>query len=205
MTTASTNLESDALYQQALATFRALLEEVRATNDPEPTAMTLATFADGHPDARIVLLKGVDERGFRFFTNYESAKGVQLAAFPQAALCFHWKTLRGGVQVRVEGSVEKLDAAESDAYFATRARGSQIGAWASSQSRTLPDRAEFETRIAEIERRFDGVAVPRPPHWGGFVVVPERIEFWYGADFRLHERQCYERGERGWSRRMLYP
>ena len=168
--------------------------------------MTLASVEGTRVSARIVLFKGVDTRGFRFFTNYRSSKGEQLAAHPQAALCFHWKTLRNGVQVRVEGRVATLDAAESDAYFATRPRGSQIGAWASAQSQTLADRAEFEARIDEFERRFDGLPVPRPPHWGGFVLAPERIEFWYGADFRLHERQCYERAADGtWSCRMLYP
>ena len=167
--------------------------------------MTLATSRDGRVSARIVLLKGVDERGFRFFTNYESAKSRELAEHPQAALCFHWKHLPGAVQVRVEGRVEKLGAAESDAYFATRARGSQIGAWASLQSQPLADRAEFEARIAEIERRFAGTEVPRPPHWGGFVVVPDRIEFWYGADFRLHERVLYALAGNLWTRQLLYP
>jgi len=196
----------DALYQEALATFDALLAQARDAGDPEPPAMSLASVEGARVSARIVLLKGVDARGFRFFTNYRSSKGEQLAAHPQAALCFHWKTLRNGVQVRVEGRVATLEAAESDAYFATRPRGSQIGAWASAQSQTLADRAEFEAHIDEFERRFDGVPVPRPPHWGGFVLAPDRIEFWYGADFRLHERQSYERAADGaWSRRMLYP
>lgn len=203
---APANHGTDPLYQEALAAFGDLLQQARAAGDPEPTAMTLATAVGDRVSARIVLLKGHDERGFRFYTNYESAKGEQLLAHPRAALCFHWKTLRNGVQVRVEGRVERLPAADSDAYFATRPRGSQVGAWASSQSRTLADRAEFEARIAEVERRFDGVAVPRPPHWGGYLVVPERIELWFGADFRLHERQCYERGTDGrWTRRMLFP
>lgn len=153
----------------------------------------------------MVLLKGVDEHGFRFFTNYDSAKGTQLAAHPQAALCFHWKTVREGVQVRVEGRVERLSAQESDAYFATRARGSQIGAWASLQSQPLAGPAEFEARIAEIEQRYANAPVPRPPHWGGFVVVPDRIEFWYGAAFRLHERQLYRCEGAVWRREMLYP
>jgi pyridoxamine 5'-phosphate oxidase len=196
----------DPLYQQALATFDDLLAQARDAGDPEPTAMTLATAEGARISARIVLLKGVDASGFRFHTNYLSSKGEQLAAHPQAALCFHWKTLRHGVQVRVEGRVGKLDAAESDAYFATRPRGSQIGAWASAQSQTLADRAEFDARIDAMERRFDGQPVPRPPHWGGFLLAPERIEFWYGADFRLHERQSYERAADGtWSRRMLFP
>jgi pyridoxamine 5'-phosphate oxidase len=196
----------DPLYQEALAAFGDLLRQAQAAGDPEPTAMTLATAVGDRVSARIVLLKGHDERGFRFHTNYESAKGEQLKAHPRAALCFHWKTLRNGVQVRVEGHVERLPADESDAYFATRPRGSQIGAWASSQSRTLADRDEFDARIAEAERRFEGAPVPRPPHWGGYRVVPDRIELWYGADFRLHERQCYERGADGrWTRRMLFP
>lgn len=206
MTTTSAANESDALYQEALATFGELLDAARAAADPEPTAMTLATLGEGgRLSARIVLLKGVDEAGFRFFTNYESSKGVQLAAHPQAALCFHWKTLREGVQVRVEGEVEKLSAAESDAYFATRPRGSQIGAWASRQSQPLADRDEFEARIAQIEHRFAGVAVPRPPHWGGFIVKPRWLEFWYGATYRLHERHVYMCEAGVWRREMLYP
>lgn len=168
--------------------------------------MSLATAVGTRVSARIVLLKGVDARGFRFFTNHESHKGAQLAAQPELALCFHWKTLRDGVQVRVEGRAEQLSAAESDAYFATRPRGSQLGAWASLQSRTLDARATFDQRVDDFERRFDAAPVQRPPHWGGYVVTPALIEFWYGADFRLHERQCYERGADGrWTRRMLYP
>jgi pyridoxamine 5'-phosphate oxidase len=197
--------EPGALYQEALAAFTDLLAQARASGDPEPTAMTLATMADGRVSARIVLLKGVDERGFRFFTNYRSDKGRQLAAQPRVALCFHWKMLRAGVQVRVEGAAARLPAEESDAYFASRARGSQLGAWASLQSEPLAERADFEARLAEVERRFAGTAVPRPPHWGGFVVQPERIEFWYGADFRLHERQLYLREGGSWRREMLYP
>lgn len=200
------NSESNPLYQEALTTFRGLLDEARASSDTEPTAMTLATVADGRVSARIVLLKGVDERGFRFFTNYESAKGAQLAMHPQVALCFHWKALREQVQVRVEGRAEQLPASESDAYFATRARGSQIGAWASRQSQPLADRDEFEGRLAEVEARFAGVPVPRPPHWGGYVVVPDCIEFWYGAGFRLHERWRYECNAAGaWRKGLLYP
>lgn len=200
------NNESNPLYQEALATFRGLLDEARASADPEPTAMTLATVANGRVSARIVLLKHVDERGFQFFTNYESAKGAQLAVHPQVALCFHWKALRQQVQVRVEGRAEQLSAAESDAYFATRARGSQIGAWASRQSQPLADRDEFEARIAEFEARFADAPVPRPPHWGGFLVIPDCIEFWYGAGFRLHERWRYERAACGdWRKGLLYP
>lgn len=195
-----------SLYQEALATFAALLEKARAGGDVEPTAMTLATAdASGRVSARIVLLKGLDERGFRFHTNYESRKGAELAVHPQAALCFHWKRLDDQAQVRVEGEVAKLPAAESDAYFASRPRGSQIGAWASSQSQALPDRATFEARVAEVEQRFEGGPVPRPPHWGGYLLTPDRIEFWQGAKYRLHERVCYVLRDGIWSKGMLFP
>ncbi|MET0231630.1 MAG: pyridoxamine 5'-phosphate oxidase [Rhodanobacteraceae bacterium] len=197
---------SNAVYQEAIETFAGLLDEARASGDTEPTAMTLATAdANGRVSARIVLLKGVDVGGFRFFTNYESLKAVQLATHPQAALCFHWKLLREQIQVRVEGAVSKLPAAESDAYFATRARASRIGAWASMQSQALPDRGTFERRVAEFEQRFEGGDVPRPPHWGGYLVTPDRIEFWYGAKYRLHERVAYVRDGGSWSKGMLYP
>lgn len=196
----------DTNYQQAIQTFRALLDEATAGSDPEPTAMTLATAVDGRVSARIVLLKGVDEHGFRFFTNEHSCKGEQLAQNPQVALCFHWKTLRDVVQVRIEGTAQRLDAAASDAYFQTRARGSQIGAWASLQSQTLPDAQTLEQRFREFEQRFANGPVPRPPHWGGYVVAPNLIEFWYGGAFRIHERVCYERVDDGsWSVRALYP
>ena len=194
-----------ALYQEALDTFRRLLDEATASGDPEPTAMTLASAVGDHVSARVVLLKRVGNDGFRFFTNYESAKGRQLAEHPRAALCFHWKTLREGVQVRVEGQVKRLSASESDAYFASRARGSQIGAWASLQSQPLRDRAEFDARIAMIEQRYADTAVPRPPHWGGFVLVPDAIEFWYGARYRLHERVRYDLAADSWTKQHLYP
>lgn len=206
MNTISPREASAPLYQEALATFSRLLDEARASGDTEPTAMTLATTnGRGRVSARIVLLKGVDAQGFRFFTNYESLKAAQLAAHPEVALCFHWKLLRDQVQVRVEGDVAPLSAAESDAYFAGRPRGSQIGAWASLQSQPLADRATFEARIAEIECRFEGGPVPRPPHWGGYVVRPDRIEFWYGATHRLHERVCYVLDDGVWNKGMLYP
>ncbi len=189
-----------------LQTFRQLLEEAKASGDTEPTAMNLATIdADGRVASRIVLLKGVDERGFRFHTNYDSDKGSQLVAHPQAALCFHWKRVRHGVQVRVEGTARKLQPEESDAYFATRPHGSQIGAWASLQSQTLPDRHAFEERIARYEHEFDGHEVPRPPHWGGFLIEPDTVEFWYGAEFRLHERVRGNRHGQTWTSRLLYP
>jgi pyridoxamine 5'-phosphate oxidase len=189
-----------------LVQFRKWFDDARRAELLEPNAMTLATATpDGKPSGRIVLLKGADERGFRFYTNYESDKGSQLEAHPQVALCFHWKQLREGVQVRVEGVSRKLQAEESDAYFASRARGSQIGAWASLQSQTLPDRDTFEQRVARYEQQFAGREVTRPPHWGGFVVEPDMLEFWYGAEFRLHERVRWDRHGQTWTSRMLYP
>ncbi len=194
------------LYCEALKTFSDLLEEARTAGDPEPTAMTVATVGEGgQPSARTVLLKAVDERGFVFYTNYDSIKGRQLAANPRAALLFLWKTLREQVQAKIEGTVEPVSAAEADAYFASRPRASQIGAWASLQSQTLASRELFEARIAAFQAKFTDVEVPRPPHWSGFRVVPEMIEFWYGASFRLHERQRYERLDGIWVRRMLFP
>ena len=194
------------LSAEILQTFNALLDEAKASADPEPTAMTVATVGKGgRPSARTVLLKGVDARGFVFFTNFTSRKGQQLAANPQAALLFHWKLIREGVQVKIEGSVEPVTAAEADEYFARRPRPSQIGAWASLQSQTLESREVFEARIAEVEKRYEGMDVPRPPHWSGFRVVPELVEFWYGATYRLHERQRFERVEGQWQQRMLFP
>jgi pyridoxamine 5'-phosphate oxidase len=194
------------LYAEALVNFRELLDEARACGDPEPTAMTVATVAaDGKPSARTVLLKAFDERGFVFYTNFHSRKGEELRANPYAALLFHWRLMRNGIQVRIEGPVEEVSLAEADVYFASRPRGSQIGAWASMQSDTLPDVTTFDRRIEETERRFQDRPVPRPPHWSGFRVAPERIEFWYGAEFRLHERWLYELVDSAWTKRMLYP
>lgn len=194
------------LKPEILDTFVQLLDEASATGEPEPTAMSLATVdAAGRVSSRIVLLKGADERGFRFYTNYESDKGSQLEAHPQVALCFHWKQLRNAVQVRVEGVARKVQPEESDAYFATRARESQLGAWASLQSQTLPDRETFEQRYARYEHEFEGRPVTRPPHWGGYVVEPDMIEFWYGANFRLHERVRWDRHGQTWTSRLLYP
>ncbi len=194
------------LYAQALDTFASLLKEATDGGDPEPTAMTVATAdADGRPSARTVLLKAFDERGFVFYTNYESRKGRQITGNPHAALLFLWKTLREQVQVKIEGTVEPVSLAEADAYFASRPRPSQIGAWASIQSQTLDSRETFEARITAFEKKFEGVDVPRPPHWSGFRVVPELIEFWYGARYRLHERHHYQRVDGHWTLRMLYP
>jgi pyridoxamine 5'-phosphate oxidase len=194
------------LSPEILSTFVQLLDEAKASDDREPTAMNLSTVdASGRVASRIVLLKGVDERGFRFYTNYQSDKGSQLDAHPQVALCFHWKQLRHGIQVRVEGLARKVQPEESDAYFATRPRGSQIGAWASQQSQTLPDRETFEQRVAKYEKEFDGRDVTRPPHWGGFLVEPDMVEFWHGAEFRLHERVRWNRHGQTWTSRLLYP
>jgi pyridoxamine 5'-phosphate oxidase len=194
------------LHAEALQTFHALLQEAVDARDPEPTAMTLATAtADGRPSARTVLLKGADARGFVFYTNADSIKGEQLRANPQAALLFLWKALREQVQVKIEGRVERVDDAESDAYFASRPRMSQLGAWASLQSQTMDTREAFDARLADYDREFAGGEVPRPPHWGGFRVVPDMIEFWYGAQFRLHERHRYERIAGEWTRRLLFP
>ena len=190
-----------------IAHFTALLAEARRVDRahlPEPTAMTLATVDDaGHPSARIVLLKDVDARGFVFYTNYESRKGRELLAHPWAALCFHWQPMER--QVRVEGPVERVSAAEADAYFASRARTSRIGAWASRQSATLESDAELRQRVQEVEARFAGGDVPRPPNWSGFRVAPQRIEFWRGRPYRLHERLLYERDDTGWRVRRLFP
>jgi pyridoxamine 5'-phosphate oxidase len=197
---------ADGLYQEAIAQFRTLLGDATTAGEPEPTAMTLATVdGAGRISARIVLLKNVDERGFVFYTNYRSAKAGQIAEQPRAALCLLWKSLRDVVQVRVEGGVEKVGAVESDAYFASRPRASQIGAWASLQSQTLPARAELDARVAETEKRFAGTEVPRPPDWGGYRVVPDVIEFWFGERARLHDRIRYEAGEGNWTKRLLYP
>lgn len=194
------------LYAEALATFRELLDAARASGDPEPTAMTVAT-ADRHgrPSARSVLLKSCDERGFAFYTHVASQKGRELHENPRAALLFLWKSLRGQVQVRIEGAVEVVGDAEADAYFASRDRLSQIGAWASQQSETMDARATFEARIAKYEREFEGHDVPRPPRWTGYRVIPDGFEFWYGAPFRLHERQRYDLRDGEWTKRMLYP
>jgi pyridoxamine 5'-phosphate oxidase len=194
------------LKREILDTFVQLLDEAGKAGEPEPTAMSLASVdAAGRVSSRIVLLKGADERGFRFYTNYESDKGSQVEAHPQVALCFHWKQLRNAVQVRVEGVARKVLAEESDAYFATRPRASQLGAWASLQSQTLPDRDTFEQRYARYEHEFEGRDVPRPPHWGGYVIEPDMVEFWYGAEYRLHERVRWSRHGQTWTSRLLYP
>ena len=196
------------LYAEALATFDDLYRQAHAQGIPEPTAMTVATATPGGiPSARMALLKAHDARGFVFFTHLDGRKGRELQANPHCALLFFWKALgEDGVQVRVEGDVGIVDDAEADAYFARRPRASQLGAWASLQSETLDARGTFEARYAEAEAAYEGRDVPRPPRWGGFRVAPRAIEFWYGAQFRLHERHLYERAADGtWTKRMLYP
>lgn len=189
-----------------LEVFDQLLAEAASAGEPEPTAMVLATATpDGAVAARTVLLKAHDARGFVFYTNGDSAKGHALAANPQAALLFLWKHLRDQVQVRIEGPVERIDDAQSDAYFASRPRESQLGAWASLQSQTLASRETFDQRYAQIEARYADRPVPRPPHWFGWRVRPLRIEFWYGVKFRLHQRVLHECAGGEWTSRMLYP
>lgn len=189
-----------------LETLRRLHAEARASDDPEPNAMTVAT-ADpaGRVHARMVLLKTIDARGLTFFTRYDSDKGRQLQANPRVALCLHWKRLQPAAQVRIEGRAEKLTAAESDAYFVTRERLSQLGAWASLQSRTLPERAALEQRVSEFEHRFAGRDVPRPDEWGGFRVVPDLVEFWRAGQHRWNQRERWELVGDTWSMRLLYP
>ena len=184
--------------------FHAWLKEAEAKEPNDPTAMGLATVGpDSMPAVRMVLLKDADERGFVFYTNEQSRKGEHLHAHPKAALCFHWKALRRSV--RVEGEVEPTTPAEADAYFATRHRSSQIGAWASEQSRPLESRYALEARVAKFTAKFGLGSVPRPPHWSGFRVVPRRIEFWEDRPFRLHDRLVYLREGEGWTAMKLYP
>ena len=186
------------------AQFGRWFAEAQAAQVPEPNAMSLCTVdVHGRPSARIVLLKEVDARGFAFYTNRDSRKGRELAAHPQAALLFFWADLER--QVRVEGGVEDVDASIADAYFSQRPRGSRIGAWASPQSETLPDRAALELRFADADRRFAGEEVPRPPRWGGYRVVPTMFEFWQGRPSRLHDRIAYVQDDSGWRTRRLAP
>ena len=184
------------LFEQARSLPRSIL--------PEPTAFALGTVDErGNPSVRIVLLKHVDDEGFVFYTNFESRKGRELLGAKRAALCFHWQPLE--IQVRAEGPARPVTAAEADAYFASRARGSQIGAWASLQSQPMSTPDDLDRRVAEVEARFAGQDVPRPPHWSGFRVVPERIEFWKNMPSRLHVRHLYTRERSGWSVQQLYP
>jgi len=181
-----------------------VLAEKSEPNDPG--AMSLATVGGhGMPAVRIVLLKGYNEQGLVFYTNRESTKANQLARHPKTAICLHWKSIRRSI--RAEGTVVPISDAESDAYFASRPRGAQIGAWASDQSRVLKDRAELENRVKEFEKKYENVTVPRPPHWGGYRLVPLSLEFWQDREFRLHDRILYHRADEKapWIQERLYP
>jgi pyridoxamine 5'-phosphate oxidase len=189
---------ADAITEFLAASDRARQHQV----DTAPAALATSD-ADGRPSIRVVLVRQVDERGFVFHTNFNSRKGRELVANPHAALCFYWPTL--DEQIRAEGSVDRLGGDESDAYFVTRPRGSQLGAWASDQSARLESRETLEARYRDIEKRFEGVPVPRPPFWGGFRLRPARVEFWYGRPDRLHDRVLYVRDGDGWRIERLYP
>jgi len=187
-----------------IARFEALFRRA-ADNAPfDPVAVTLATAtADGRPSARVVLLRRVDASGFGFFTNYDSRKGRELLGNPHAAICAYWPWL--DEQARIEGRVTRADEAESDDYFASRPRGSQVGAWASAQSQVLSSRADLEARYHAIDAEYQGRTIPRPPYWGGFRLVPDRIEFWRAGTYRLHDRMLYVRERSGWRSEILYP
>jgi pyridoxamine 5'-phosphate oxidase len=193
------------LVANPFARFQEWFAEAEAQEPADANAMTVATATpDGRPSARAILLKGVDDRGFVFYTNLESRKAHELAANPHAALLFHWKSLAR--QVRIEGGLEPVTAAEADAYFASRPRISRLGAWASDQSRPLDERLTLERRLAEYEAKYPNEAVPRPPHWSGYRVIPETIEFWQNMPFRLHDRTVYtRRADGGWDIGKLFP
>lgn len=195
------------MFVDPFARFGELLERARASAVPEPTAMTVSTVGpEGRPSSRMVLLKGFDAQGFVFYTNLGSRKAREISGNPFVSLCFHWQPLEA--QVRIEGRAEPVTSEEADAYFASRPRGSRIGAWASRQSETLPLRSTLEERVREVEARYAGRKIPRPPFWSGFRVVPERMEFWQGMPSRLHDRDVYTRDPSApgaWLVEKLYP
>jgi pyridoxamine 5'-phosphate oxidase len=197
-------MADDPLLTEALEQFADIMRQAEALELREPTAVALATATPhGLPSVRIVLLRGWDERGFCFFTNVTSRKGRELAVNPRAALCFHWEGIER--QVRIDGRVELVSESESDAYWAGRARESQIGAWASKQSAELDDRKTLEERVSHFDAKYPGDDVPRPDFWRGYRVVPERIEFWNGLPARLHDRHVYRLAEGQWTHQLLYP
>lgn len=198
------SLDEETAGHDPVAFFKKWFSEAEAAEITEINAMTLATAdAGGAPHARIVLLKGLDETGFVFFTNYDSAKGVQISANPKVALLFFWKELER--QVRIEGIIEKVDPAESDAYFHSRPAGSRIGAWASPQSRRIEHRNILDTNYAKYEAEFSSIDIPRPEHWGGYRVIPTAIEFWQGRASRMHDRIVFSHTGNGWERHRLAP
>jgi pyridoxamine 5'-phosphate oxidase len=196
---------TDLTQTDPFAWFNTWMAEAEISEPADPNAMTVVTVGPGgKPSARIVLLKGVDPRGFVFYTNTHSRKGGELGTNPLTSLLFYWKSL--GRQIRIEGRAEAVTPAEADAYYATRARISRLGAWASDQSRPLPERAELERRLAHFDEKYPGDAVPRPPHWSGYRVLPERFEFWQNMPYRLHDRTIFERTSDGfWARGKLFP
>ena len=197
-------LDESSLRPDPVAQFRGWFEDAIAADLHEPNAMTLATATpDGRPSARVVLLKGYDERGFVFYTNYEGRKGKEIERNPHVALVFYWGELER--QVRIEGRASRVSESESDAYYASRPRGSRLGAWASEQSRPVEGRGVLEARLRELERDYEGENIPRPPFWGGYRVEPEAVEFWQGRENRLHDRLVYRRSDEGWEIERLQP